>query len=199
MKNVITIGREYGSGGHEIGLLLASELGFTFYNKQLISQLAENLMLPDSIIEQAEGGHARRNIFQEFFPFWSNDATEQNRYIFEEQGKFIRKLASQGNCIFAGRRADYYLKDNPNAVHLFFYAPLENRIQRIMRIDSCSEAEAASKIAAMDRMRKNSYEYTTGRKWGVRENYDRMIDTSTFPKEMIVRELADLIRGSANL
>lgn len=195
MKNIITIGREYGSGGHEIGERLAEELGFTFYNKQLISKLAENLMIPETVVEQAESTITRRNIFQEHFPFWVNDANDQERYIFEAQGKFICKLAEKGNCVFAGRRADYYLRNNPNAVHLFFYAPMEDRVQRIMGLENCTAEEAAKKIEHMDRMRKNSYEYTTGRKWGDRHNYNRMIDTSAFTADQVVKELVDLIRG----
>ena len=196
MKNVITIGREYGSGGHEIGEMLAEELGFTFYNKDLISKIAENLCVSEEFVRNTDAGHVRRNIFQEFFPIWSNDAIDQEKYIFEEQGKFIKKLAEEGNCIIAGRRADFYLKDNPNAVHLFFYAPMECRVERIMNKYDLSREEAIKKIEGMDRKRKNSYEYTTGRKWGVRQNYDRMIDTSTFSKEQVVKEIADLIRGS---
>ena len=195
MKNIVTIGREYGSGGHEIGTKLAKELGFTFYNKQLISQLADNLMIPETVVAQAESTITRRNIFQEYFPFWSNDANDQERYIFEAQGKFICKLAEEGNCVFAGRRADYYLRENPNALHLFFYAPMESRVERIMGLENCTAEEAAKKIEYMDRMRKNSYEYTTGRKWGDRRNYHRMIDTSVFTADQVVKELADLIRG----
>ena len=179
MKNVITVSREYGTGGQDIGIRLAEELGFKFYNKELISKLAENLMIPEAMIEQAEGSIQKKNIFHEIFQFWSNPANENERYIFEEQGKFIKKLASEGNCVFAGRRADYYLKDNPNALHLFFYAPLEYRIKHVMETENCSEVDAKKKIEAMDKMRRSSYEYTTGRKWAEYHNYHRMIDTSS--------------------
>ena len=193
MKNVITIGREYGSGGQDLGIKLAEELGFKFYNKQLISDLADQLMLPENFIEQAEAQIPKRNIFQEIFPFWNNDAN-RDMHIFDEQGKFICKLAADGNCVFAGRRADYYLRDNENAMHFFFYAPLEYRIQHVMESENLSRDEAVEKIDTMDRMRKNSYEYTTGRKWGVRGNYDMMIDSSNYETEELVKLLADIIR-----
>lgn len=194
MKNVITIGREYGSGGQEIAQRLAEELGFEFYNKDLISKVAEKLMVTADFIESTEERPVKRNIFQEFFPIWSNDATDNEKYIFEEQGKFIRQIAEDGNCIIAGRRADYYLKDNPNALHLFFYAEESFKVDRIMKKYGLTAEEAAKKCADMDKKRKSSYEYTTGRKWGDRHNYDRMIDTSTYGIDAVVKELAALIR-----
>jgi len=195
MKNIITISREYGSGGYEIGHLLAEELGFKFYDKQLISGLAENLLIPESIVKQAENNPVKRNLFQEAISFWTKADNDQDKYIFEEQGKFIRKLADEGNCIFAGRRADFYLKDYENAMHLFFYAPTEKRIERVMQTEGVSEEEAIKRIDSMDKMRKNSYEYVTKRTWGDRHNFDRMINTDYFTTEQIVNEIATLIRG----
>ena len=195
-KNIITIGREYGTGGQAVGEKLAEALNFTFYNKQLISNLADKLMISESFIFNAEHSIPRRNIFQEFFPFWSNDANDQERYVFEEQGKFIRQLADEGNCVFAGRRADYYLRDYPNAVHLYFHAPLEKRIERVVQTENLTPEQAAKKIEATDRMRRNSYEYTTGRKWGDPHNYTLLIDSSAFTEEQIVSTIADLIRNS---
>lgn len=195
-KNILTIGREYGTGGQAMGEKLAEELGFKFYNKQLITELADNLMIPETVIVRSEQNATRKNIFHEFFPFWSNDANDESHYIFEEQGKFIRKLADEGNCIFAGRRADYYLRDYPNAVHLYFHAPLENRIQRVMETENLTAEAAAKKIEATDRMRKNSYEYTTGRTWGDPHNYTLLIDSSAFSEEQIIRLVADVIRNS---
>lgn len=196
MKNIITISREYGSGGTEIGHLLEKRLGYKYYDKQLISGLAENLMIPENMIRQAENSPAKKNIFHEAISFWTKGANDQDKYIFEEQGKFIRKLAENGNCIFAGRRADYYLKDNENAFHLFFYAPAEKRIKHIMETENLSEEEAVKKIESMDKMRKSSYEYVTGRTWGDRHNFDRMINTDSCSIEQIVEEIAMLIEGS---
>lgn len=194
MKNIITISREYGSGGYEIGQKLAKELGFKFYDKQLITDLAENLLIPESIVKQAENLPVKKNIFKEVISFWTRNLNEQDRYIFEEQGKFIRKLAEEGNCIFAGRRADYYLKDNENAIHLFFYSPMEKRIERVMETENLSREEAKKEIESMDKMRKDSYEYATGRTWGNRTNFDRMINLDSFSTDQIVSEIANLIR-----
>lgn len=196
MKNIITISREYGSGGYEIGHILAEELGFKFYDKQLISGLAENLMIPVNVVKHAEDSSNKKNIFQEAMSFWTKGDSDQDRYIFEEQGKFIRKLADEGNCIFAGRRADFYLKDYDNAMHLFFYAPTDMRIKRVMEKEGLTESEAIKQIDAMDKMRKNSYEYVTKRTWGDRHNFDRMINTDSFSSEQIVNEIVTLIKNS---
>jgi len=198
MKNIITISREYGSGGYEIGEKLAQKLDFKFYDRELIAQLAEKIMVSPAYIAAADEKPMRRNIFRELSPIFANGDGEQADYIFNEQGKFIVQLAEQGNCIIAGRRADYYLRDNPNALHLFFYADSDFKIQRIMQKEKCTADEAVKKIQDMDKRRRTSYEYTTGRKWADRHNYDRMICTSTLGIDKCVEELVNLVRMSVS-
>lgn len=195
-KNIITIGREYGSGGREIGLKLAERLGWKFYDRELIGELAEKIMMPVSIVAGSDEKAVRRNIFQEIFPVFANDAADQDKYIFDQQGKFIRELAEKGNCIFIGRRADYYLKDNPEAFHLFLYADLDFRAARIAKSDNCSLEEAKERIATTDKRRRTSYEYTTGRSWGDMHNYDRLICTSSFGIDAAVDEIVKLVSES---
>ena len=193
-KNIITIGREYGSGGREIGLKLAERFGWEFYDKDLIGKLAEKLMMPVSVIAGSDEKAAKRNIFQEIFPIFANDASEQDKYIFDQQGKFIVELAAKGNCIFLGRRADYYLRDNPDAMHIFLYADLDFRAARIAESENCTIEEAKVKIAETDKRRRTSYEYTTNRSWGDMHNYDRLICTSSFGIDAVVDEIAGLIQ-----
>lgn len=195
MKNIITISREYGSGGYEIGQKVAEALGYKFYDKELIAELADKLMVSEKYIENQENQIVRRNIFHEIAPFFANAENDAD-YIFDEQGKFIVKLAEEGNCVIAGRRADYYLRNNPNAMHLFFYADEEFKAKRIMESEKCSVEEAKKKLQDMDKRRKTSYEYTTGRKWADRHNYDRMICTSALGIDKCVDEIAYLIRLS---
>lgn len=194
-KSIITIGREYGSGGRELGLKLSERLGWKFYDKELIGELAEKIMMPESIVAGSDEKAMRRNIFQEIFPIFANDAADQDKFIFDQQGKFIQELAEKGNCIFIGRRADYYLRDNPAAVHLFLYADLEFRAARIAQSENCSIEEAKVKIADTDKRRRTSYEYTTNRSWGDMHNYHRLICTSTFGIDAAVDEIANLILG----
>ena len=193
-KTVITIGREYGSGGYEIGQRVAAELGFKFYDKELIADLAEKIMVSPSFVEAADEKPVKRNIFRESIPIFSNGEGEQADYIFKEQGKFIVQLAQEGNCVFAGRRADYYLRNDPKAFHLFFYADMPFKSQRIMKMFDCTQEEAERRIRDMDKRRKTSYEYTTGRGWGDRHSYDRMICTSSLGIDACVKEIVDLLR-----
>ncbi len=194
MKNIVTISREYGSGGYEIGQRVADVMGFQFYDKKLIAKIAEKILVSESYVQSTEEKMIRRNIFQEVFPVFANGENADADYIFAEQGKFILQLAKQGNCVIAGRRADYYLRDEPNAIHLFFYAEPDFKIQRICAAEGCTEVDAEKKIRDMDKRRKTSYEYVTGRKWGDRHNYDRMICTSTFGLEKCVEEIVSLLR-----
>lgn len=196
MKNIITVSREYGSGGYEIGQKVAEALGYKFYDRELIAQLADQLMVSESYIENQENKMVKKNIFRELAPFFADSMGADADYIYDEQGKFIVKLAEEGNCVIAGRRADYYLRNNENALHLFFYADEEYKVKRIMEAEKCSKDEALKKIADMDKRRKTSYEYTTGRKWADRHNYDRMICTSSLGSDKCVEEIVNLIKLS---
>ena len=193
MKNILTVSREYGSGGYEVGRRVAEALNYRFYDKELIAELAEKTMMPESFITAAEDAPIRRNIFHEVFPVLARTANEDADYIFREQGKFIVQLVEEGNCVIAGRRADYYLKDNPNALHLFFYADQAFKVERICRTENLTEDEAVKKIADMDKRRRTSYEYVTGRKWGDMHNYDRLICTSTLGLDKCVEEIVGLL------
>lgn len=193
-KHIVTISREYGSGGYDIGRMLSERMGWKFYDKELIAELADRLLVPRSYVEDRDEKPVPRNIFHEAFPIFANADGGQADYIFAEQGKFIVQLARQGNCVFAGRRADFYLRDEPAAMHLFFYADMPFKIARVMELEHCTAEEAEKKILLMDKQRKTSYEYTTGRKWADRHSFDRMICTSSFGIEACVDELEALLR-----
>jgi len=193
-KTVITIGREYGSGGYELAVRLAKALDFHFYDKEVITKLAEKTLIPESYLEAADEKPVRRNIFHEIIPVFENSDAAQAEYIFNEQGKFIAQLAREGNCVFIGRRADYYLRDMPEAIHIYCYADVDFKIDRICKAENCSPEEAEKKIRDMDKRRRTSYEYTTGRKWADSRNYDLMICTSTFGIDKCVEQIAGLIK-----
>ena len=145
-------------------------------------------------MKSAEDKLIRRNIFREAFPIFSNGENDDAKFVFAQQGKFIVELAEKGDCVIAGRRADYYLRDNPNAFHLFFYADDDFKTDRICEMENCSREEARKKMADMDKKRKTSYEYVTGRKWADRHNYDRMICTSSVGLDKCVEEIVNLLK-----
>ncbi|MBQ7435813.1 MAG: cytidylate kinase-like family protein [Oscillospiraceae bacterium] len=194
MKNIVTISREYGSGGYEVGRRVAERMNYKFYDKELIAHIADKFLIPESFVAATEETELKKkNIFHEGFPVFTRTENENADYIFREQGKFIVQLVEEGNCVIAGRRADYYLKDNPNALHLFFYADKDFKVRRICETENISEDEAVKKIADMDRRRRTSYEYVTGRTWGDMHNYDRLICTSTLGLDKCVEEILTLL------
>ena len=194
MKNIVTISRAYGSGGYEVGRRVAERMNYKFYDKELIAHIADKFLIPESFVAATEETELKKkNIFHEVFPVFTRTENENADYIFREQGKFIVQLVEEGNCVIAGRRADYYLKDNPNALHLFFYADRDFKVRRICETENISEDEAVKKIADMDRRRRTSYEYVTGRTWGDMHNYDRLICTSTLGLDKCVEEIITLL------
>ena len=194
MKNIVTISREYGSGGYEVGRRVAERMNYKFYDKELIAHIADKFLIPESFVAATEETELKKkNIFHEVFPVFTRTENENADYIFREQGKFIVQLVEEGNCVIAGRRADYYLKDNPNALHLFFYADKDFKVRRICETENLTEDEAVKKIADMDRRRRTSYEYVTGRTWGDMHNYDRLICTSTLGLDKCVEEIITLL------
>lgn len=194
MKNIVTISREYGSGGYEVGRRVAERMNYKFYDKELIAHIADKFLIPESFVAATEETELKKkNIFHEVFPVFTRTENENADYIFREQGKFIVQLVEEGNCVIAGRRADYYLRDNPNALHLFFYADQDFKVRRICETENLTEDEAVKKIADMDRRRRTSYEYVTGRTWGDMHNYDRLICTSTLGLDKCVEEIVTLL------
>ena len=194
MKNIVTISREYGSGGYEVGRRVAERMNYKFYDKELIAHIADKFLIPESFVAATEETELKKkNIFHEVFPVFTRTENENADYIFREQGKFIVQLVEEGNCVIAGRRADFYLRDNPNALHLFFYADQDFKVRRICETENLSEDEAVKKIADMDRRRRTSYEYVTGRTWGDMHNYDRLICTSTLGLDKCVEEIVALL------
>ena len=194
MKNIVTISREYGSGGYEVGRRVAERMNYKFYDKELIAHIADKFLIPESFVAATEETELKKkNIFHEVFPVFTRTENENADYIFREQGNFIVQLVEEGNCVIAGRRADYYLRDNPNALHLFFYADQDFKVKRICETENLTEDEAVKKIADMDRRRRTSYEYVTGRTWGDMHNYDRLICTSTLGLDKCVEEIVTLL------
>ena len=145
MKNIVTVSREYGSGGYEIGRMVAEKMHYDFYDKELIAHIADKFMISKSFVASTEDKEIslKRNIFHEVFPVLARSDNEDADYIFREQGRFIVQLVEKGNCVIAGRRADFYLKDNPNALHVFFYADQDFKVERICNMEGSSEEEAA--------------------------------------------------------
>ena len=200
MKNplIITIGREYGSGGREIGKALAQKLGISFYDKQIISLAAEKSGLSPEFITNNEQ-RVRSGFMQNLAAsaayqsgFFSSQYLPLSETIFISQAQVIRDIAEKESAVIVGRCADYILAGRENTINIFIHAPIEDRVRRIMALYQLSEAEAMKAIATSDKERGNHYFRYTDRKWGKAQNYDLSINSSLLGIEGTVEMLADV-------
>lgn len=185
MNKVITISRQYGSGGREIGKKLAGKLGIPFYDKELITRAAKESGFAEAAFEKAEekatnsllysiamGMNAYGNQELGFSSLSLDDR------IYLAQSDVIRKVAEEGPCVIVGRCADYILKNFPNSVHLFIWADLDYRVERATSVYGLSPVKAAENIVKMDKRRANYYSYHANEKWGKVENYHLSIKSN---------------------
>lgn len=183
---IITIGRQFGSGGHEVGNRLAEKLDIPLYDHNLIRMAAQELRISnedatkvdETILGRFLTAYAAGSV--EYRVFMNSDESGQTLTdrVFNRQCAIIRKLAEEGPGIFVGRCADYVLGDYTNCINTFIYAYKEDRIRRIMKLYKLDEKQAADKVKKTDRERKNYYEARTGRTWGSIEDNSMMFNTS---------------------
>lgn len=192
-KYIISIGREFGSGGRKIGELLAKELGIPCYDKHLIEEASNCSGIEKEQLEKADEQTVNRFFYT--IPSKANPFTGYGKpmtdTLFTIQSELIKKYAGQSSCIIIGRCADKVLEDRKELISVFIYAPVEKRVGELMKRYNTDQEEAAYLLKQADKIRKNYYNYYTGKKWGDRSSYDLMIDSSQFSD----REVAAMIRG----
>lgn len=180
MNKVITVSREFGSGGRELGVKLAEALGIPFYDKELISMAADDINIAEEafrkydehVIEDDPLDHKIHRSFSELYKVPMSDQ------IFVAQSNVIRRLASHGPCVIVGRCADMILEDS---VNIFIYSKMKQRIKRLMELEpeeGINEKDMEMKIRAVDRKRRDYYQYYTGNTWGRAQNYHLCVDSS---------------------
>ena len=157
---VVTIGREYGSGGREIGEKLAERLGFSFYNDRLLKDVSHKTGIDKKLFEEADEKQKEAtwymmamNVLNAFGKEKSVDELPSSEQLFLEQSKFIEDLAENENCVVVGRCSNYLLKNKPNALHVFIYADEETKIKRIMERQELSEKEAKKYMQKIEKER----------------------------------------------
>lgn len=178
MKNIITISREFGSGGHFIGETLAKELGFTFYDREIIAQAAEKTGLSEKYIEKRGEYAPKENIFSYALMGRDTQGSSVDDYIYNTQRTIILDLAQKGNCIIIGRCADYILKDRNDVLNVFIYGNQQKKCQRIMDLYRKNETEALKLMKNTDKKRSINYTYHTEQKWGDTKNYAICLNSS---------------------
>ena len=190
-KNIIiTIAREYGSGGRYVGKLLSEKLGIKLYDKSLISLVSDESGLSAEYIEENEqtiNGKLLANFNSQYYNNLSND---DNLFIAESNA--IKEIASKGSCIIVGRCADYILKNNDNVFSVFLYNSDESKVNRAVKYYGLNEKNALKEIQKINKSRENHYKYYTNKNWKDMSNYSLAINVDTFG----VEKTADIIKES---
>lgn len=190
---IICIGREFGSGGHEIGKCLAEQLDIPFHDQGMIEAVlkhCENVDISD--IKKVDEKRARPWKYDTWYDVSKKElrGMPANDVVFQLQSQVILDFAAEGNCVFVGRCADYILKKaNIERLSLFITAPFDTRVKRKAEQLHISEREAAALVKKMDKQRKSYYDYYTGGSWGKAYNYDFCINSYAKGSENYAAEL----------
>lgn len=197
---VITISREFGSGGREIGEAVAKRLGIELYDKTIIEMVAEKSGYSVDFVEDNDQRLSRSMLFQiavtGTLPPWLNGSSKpevETGGLFAAQSEVIKGLAEKESCVIVGRCADYILRDNPNRIAVFIRGDSEDKVNRCVREYGLNPQTAVSDMLRRDKERADYYEHYVNKKWGSAENYDICLNSSLFGEEGCVELLLDMI------
>ncbi len=200
MNKIITISRQFGSGGREIGEKLAKKLGIPFYDKELITRAAKESGFAESVFENAEKKASNSllySIAMSMNAFGNQEIgfthLSLDDQIYLAQSNAIRKVAKEGPCVIVGRCADYILRDFPQVVHIFIWADLAFRKERAIHLYQLPESKAEEEILKTDKRRANYYNYHANEKWGRAENYHLCIKSDYVGIDNAVKLIADFL------
>ena len=182
---VITIAREYGSGGRYIGRLIADKLGIKFYDKDFVTTLSEQTGLSEEYIENNEQRRNTLDAINNGYYFNLSNSDE----LFVKESKLIKELAEKESCVIIGRCSDFILKDNEDTINIFVYSNMEDKVKRVVERYGINQKDAEKEIKNIDKQRSNHYKHYTGKKWGENQNYDLCINSDALG----VEKSADLI------
>jgi len=201
MNTIITIGREYGSGGHTIGEHLAKELDIPFYDKDLLARAAKDSGLAQEIFENQDEKPTNSFLYSlvmDTYSFgYSSSAFSEmpiNHKVFLAQFDTIKRIADEGSCVIVGRCSDYALSDYKNAIHLYIHANTEKKVERITRLYNLSESKAKELIKKTDKKRASYYNYYTNKKWGEAAGYNLSINSGIVGIEGSIQLIKDYIK-----
>ncbi len=198
-KIIINVGRQLGSGGHDIGQMLASDFQAKYYDRELLNLAAKESGFSEKFFEQND---ERKGFFKGLFNVQTSHFSGGSLYktgfsqesLFQFQSDAIRKAAEEGSCVFLGRCADYVLRDFPNVVNVFITASMEYRAQRIAKRINTTPEDARKFIEQGEKKRADYYNYYTGKIWGHSESYDMCIDSSILGIPETEKLIAEFIR-----
>ena len=202
MGKVITIAREFGSGGRIIAQSLAEQLKIGFYDKNLITLAAERKNLPEERLERVD--ERRENPWR--YDMEDDIAIQRQFYyeplndvLFEAQSEIIKEKAETEDCVIVGRCADYALEERDDVLSVFIHADLEDRIKNVAKLNELTDNKAKDLIHKTDKRRASYYNYYTNKKWGDAESYDICINSSKFGVDGCVKAIKDFLELEASL
>lgn len=197
---IITIERQYGSGGRVIGRMLAEELNIPCYDEELLDRAAKDSGMCQELFENHDEKPTNSFLYSLVMDTYSTGYSSAafsemplNHKVFLAQFDTIKKIASEGPCVIVGRCADYALADHPNVVSVFLHADLQERIPRIVRRHEISDAKAKDMILKNDKKRASYYNYYTSKKWGEAAGFDLCLNTSTLGLEGAVHMIKEFV------
>lgn len=197
-KNIITISRQFGSGGRTVGRMVAEKLGIPFYDKELVEQISlESGFAPKFVEEHGEHAPGKTKFSYAFaaqgIPGVMNGMSTAD-FLWHIQCSTIIQLAEAGPCVIVGRNADYILKDRPDVFHAYIHADMEQRADRIVRLYGESEKSPQARLQEKDKRRALNYQHYTGRTWGAAENYDICLNTGKIGIEAAADTIVALVK-----
>ena len=193
---IITIARQYGSGGKTIGRMLAENVGINCYNREILRMASDDSGIREELFNQADERLRNSPLFASSTRIYRGGLITPDKEgfvspdnLFNYQAKIIKELAEKESCVIIGRCADFVLKDNSNVISVFIHAPQDYCIKRGMERNSMNEKEMERFIAKTDKYRGDFYHYYTGRIWNDARNYDLCLDSSKLGYEKCIEEI----------
>ena len=202
-KRIITISREFGSGGRSIGKKVAKELGIPYYDKELVDQIAlESGFAPKFVEENGEHSPGLSRFSYAFAPQGVPgvmNGLSTADFLWNIQCGVILQLAEKGPCVIVGRNAGYILKDRPDVMDVFIHADKNYRAERIVRLYGTTDKTPEQRLNDKDKRRRLNYQHYTGRTWGAAQNYEMCLCTSMLGEEQCVKIIVNAVKISQGL
>ena len=198
MKKIITISREFGSGGRTIGRMVAEKLGYDFYDKELVKKIAVESGLHEDFVEQNGEYASAKNWFSYVFQSMGTQGVmngmSMDDFLWAMQRKVINDLADKGNCVIVGRCADYILRDREDTLNVFVHADKKARAERIVRLYGMTEKSPEKRLDEKDQRRKVYFKHYTDQVWGMSQNYDISLDSGAIGIQKCVDIIVDIAK-----
>lgn len=190
-KRIITISREFGSGGRFIGEEVAKKLGIAYYDKEMIGQIAEQAGLSSEYVRENAELSPKKGWFA--YAFSGRDITGKSveDMVYEAQRKVIMEIAEKENCVIIGRNADFILKDRKDVLNVFIHGSIPEKVRRICSLYNVTEVDAIKMINDIDKRRRTNYNFYAEQKWGMAENYTMSLNSSVLGYDLCQKIIID--------